>query len=107
VGTTGARFRVNSEVTSLPVTATTYKGGIDFLIGRPGGYISFSGVKAIGHLIVQGMQHTVPGKITAELLYDLKNISTYHPDHLHNKIQLIKAFKKIITASKQARKGSI
>jgi len=94
VGTIGTRFTVNSEVTSLPVIATTYKGAIDFLVSWLEGHISFSDVKAIGHRIVHGMQHTEPGLITRELLSDLKNISAYDPDHLPYEIQLIEAFKK-------------
>ncbi|MDO3628162.1 acetate/propionate family kinase [Mucilaginibacter sp. BT774] len=94
VGTTGTRFTVNSDATSLPVTATTYKGAIDFLVEWLEQNITFSDVKAIGHRIVHGMQHTEPSLIDAELLKDLKNIGAYDPDHLPFEILLIEGFKK-------------
>jgi acetate kinase len=94
VGTTGTRFTLNSDATSLPVTATTYKGAIDFLVEWLEQNITFSDVKAIGHRIVHGMQHTEPSLIDAELLKDLKNIGAYDPDHLPFEILLIEGFKK-------------
>jgi acetate kinase len=94
VGTIGTRFTINSEITSLPVTATTYQGAIDFLVNWLEKNIRFLDVKAIGHRIVHGMQHTEPGLITGELLTDLTNISAYDPDHLPYEILLIESFKK-------------
>jgi len=94
VGTNGTRFTVNSEMKSVPITATTYEGAIDYLISWLEANIQFSGVKAIGHRIVHGMQHTEPCLITTELLKDLTIISAYDPDHLPYEILLIKGFKK-------------
>ena len=94
VGTKGTRFTVNSEVKSVPVTATTYEGAIDYLVSWLEENIQFSDVKAIGHRIVHGMQHTDPCLITTELLKDLTTISAYDPDHLPYEILLIEGFKK-------------
>lgn len=94
VGTIGARFVVNGESKSVPVAATTYQGAIDFLVDWLEENIQFSDVKAIGHRIVHGMQHTEPGLITDELLKDLKNISAYDPDHLPYEMMLIEGFKR-------------
>jgi acetate kinase len=94
VGTNGTRFTVNSEVKSVPVTATTYAGAIDYLISWLEENIQLSDVKAIGHRIVHGMQHTEPCLITNELLKDLNTISAYDPDHLPYEILLIEGFKK-------------
>ena len=94
VGATGTRFTVNGESKSVPVAVTTYQGAIDFLVEWLEQNIQFSDVKAIGHRIVHGMQHTEPGLITDELLKDLKNISAYDPDHLPYEIRLIEGFKK-------------
>jgi len=94
VGTNGTRFTVNSEVKSVPVTATTYEGAIGYLVSWLEENIQFSDVKAIGHRIVHGMQYTEPCLITAELLKDLTTISAYDPDHLPYEILLIEGFKK-------------
>jgi acetate kinase len=54
----------------------------------------FIRVKAIGHRIVQGMEHTAPEKITDRLLKELKDISPYDPEHLPVEIELIEVFRK-------------
>jgi acetate kinase len=54
----------------------------------------FTSVKAIGHRIVQGMQHKQPEKITPELLQSLKEMSAYDPEHLPGEIELIEAFRE-------------
>jgi acetate kinase len=54
----------------------------------------FIRVKAIGHRIVQGMEHTSPEKITSKLLKELSAISAYDPEHLPAELQLIEVFKK-------------
>jgi acetate kinase len=54
----------------------------------------FMGVKAIGHRVVQGMEHTSPEKITDKLLRELKAISAYDPEHLPAEIKLIEVFRK-------------
>lgn len=51
-------------------------------------------IKAIGHRIVQGMDHGSPELITAKLIKELKVISAYDPEHLPAEIKLIEAFKK-------------
>jgi len=94
VGTTGTRFTVNSESIPVPVTAATYQDAIDFLVEWLEQNIEFSDVKAIGHRIVHGMQHTEPSLITDDLLKDLKNITAYDPDHLPYEILLIEGFQK-------------
>jgi acetate kinase len=101
IGSKGTRFTVNSESKSLPVKATTYHGAIDFLVGWFVENINLSDVKAIGHRIVHGMQHSEPCLVTDELLKDLKNISAYDPDHLPYEIMLIEAFKKNHPETKQ------
>jgi acetate kinase len=51
-------------------------------------------VRAVGHRIVQGMEHTSPEKITNKLLNQLKAISAYDPEHLPSEIKLIEVFRK-------------
>ncbi len=52
----------------------------------------FSAVRSIGHRIVHGMEHTMPEVITPELLTELKQISSYDPEHLPNEIMVIELF---------------
>ncbi|MET4081944.1 acetate kinase [Pedobacter sp. UYP30] len=54
----------------------------------------FIEVKAIGHRIVQGMEHTLPDIITEELIERLKSVSAYDPEHLPSEIKLIEVFRK-------------
>ncbi len=61
----------------------------------------FDSVKAIGHRIVHGMNHTEPTLITEDLLNELKKISAFDPEHLPEEIKLIEVFKKRYPALKQ------
>lgn len=54
----------------------------------------FIKIKAIGHRIVQGIEHSSPEIITDELLKELKAISAYDPEHLPAEIKLIAVFRK-------------
>ena len=54
----------------------------------------FKNVKAVGHRVVHGMQHTEPLKISLELLEELKQISLFDPEHLPDEIKLIELFVK-------------
>jgi acetate kinase len=63
---------------------------IDWLESRP----VFASIKAIGHRIVQGMNHTEPELITPALLSELHDISAYDPEHLPDEIKLIEVFRK-------------
>lgn len=54
----------------------------------------FIRIKAVGHRIVQGMEHSSPEKITDKLLKELKAISAYDPEHLPAEIELTEVFRK-------------
>ena len=54
----------------------------------------FKNVKAVGHRVVHGMQHTEPLKISLELLEELKQISLFDPEHLPDEIKLVELFVK-------------
>ncbi|MEO5909884.1 MAG: acetate/propionate family kinase [Pelobium sp.] len=54
----------------------------------------FIKITAIGHRLVQGMEHTAPEKLTDELLNELKTISAFDPEHLPAEIKLIEVFRK-------------
>lgn len=49
-------------------------------------------VKAIGHRLVYGMEHTATEKITPVLLNELNKIKLYDPEHLPGEIELIQLF---------------
>lgn len=52
----------------------------------------FAAIKAIGHRIVHGMQHTRAEKISVELLKELQQLCLYDPEHLPGEIKLIEIF---------------
>jgi acetate kinase len=54
----------------------------------------FTNIKVVGHRIVHGMKHTEPQIITDQLIFDLKNISDYDPEHLPEELKLIEQIKK-------------
>ncbi|WP_121810343.1 acetate/propionate family kinase [Mucilaginibacter kameinonensis] len=74
--------------------STDYVSAISFLVSWLEKQINFSEINAIGHRVVQGMAHTKPTLISAELLDELKLIIPYDPDHLPVEIALIEAFQK-------------
>jgi acetate kinase len=82
------------EKQSLPVKDVEYTSAIHYLIRWLSEQINFTDIKAIGHRVVHGMQHTKPAFITTKLLKDLKNIVPYDPDHLPGEIELITVFQK-------------
>jgi acetate kinase len=52
----------------------------------------FDSLKAIGHRVVHGMDHTGPEIITMGLINGLKKIIVYDPEHLPEEIKLIELF---------------
>lgn len=76
------------------ITAADHKSAanslLDFLEAQP----DFPSVKAVGHRVVHGMQHTTPEVVTQELLDELHRIRPYDPEHLPREIELIEAFRQ-------------
>jgi acetate kinase len=54
----------------------------------------FGAIKAVGHRVVHGMNHTEPEVVTGKLLTELRRLRPYDPDHLPGEIALIKAFQR-------------
>ena len=54
----------------------------------------FESVKAVGHRVVHGMQHTAPELVTQKLLDELHRISSCDPDHLPSEIELIETVRQ-------------
>src|SRR5665213_179113 len=85
---------INQQKNSINIKAANHNEAADHLIEWLEKQEGFGSIKAIGHRIVHGMNHTEPEEITAELLDELKKISAYDPDHLTQEIKLIKVFRK-------------
>ena len=79
---------------SLKLNAADHKSAahalVDWLEGQP----DFASVKAVGHRVVHGMQHTAPELVTPELLDELHRLRPYDPEHLPREIELIEAFRQ-------------
>ena len=63
---------------------------LDWLVKQDG----FASVRAVGHRVVHGMQHTAPELVTPDLLAELHRLRPYDPDHLPREIELIEAFRE-------------
>src|ERR1035437_8512305 len=78
----------------LKVEASDHKSAVNFLIDWLDKQDKFSSIKAVGHRVVLGMDHTKPELVTPELLDELHHIISYDPDHLPEEIELIEAFQQ-------------
>jgi len=85
---------ISHEKSTSDIVANDYEDAAKLLIEWLEKQESIVSVKAIGHRIVHGMEHTGPELITPELLEELKKISAYDPDHLPGEIKLIEVFRK-------------
>jgi acetate kinase len=105
IGSAKPKLSFNNFITEqkscISIKAANHNEAADHLIGWLEKQEGFGSIKAIGHRIVHGMNHTEPEKITAELLDELKKISAYDPDHLPEEIKLIEVFNKRYPSLKQ------
>ncbi len=85
---------INNNKNTININTVDYDESVNHLIDWIELQESFTSVKAIGHRIVHGMQHTAPEKITATLLDELKQICPFDPEHLPGEIKLIEIFAK-------------
>ncbi len=105
IGSKKATLNFNNTITqqknSESIKATSHNQAANHLINFLEKQEGFDSVKAIGHRIVHGMNHTEPELITDDLLNELKKISAFDPEHLPEEIELIEAFSKRYQALKQ------
>ncbi|QOW11820.1 acetate/propionate family kinase [Kaistella flava (ex Peng et al. 2021)] len=105
IGTAKAKLNftiiADQQKKSLPIDAKDHSHAANHLIDWLEKEQDFTSVKAIGHRIVHGMEHTEPELITDELLTELKKISAFDPEHLPEEIKLIEIFKKRYPKIKQ------
>jgi len=83
---------VTNQKNSINIKAVDHSEAVIFLIEWLEKQEDFSSIKAIGHRIVHGMKHTLPERVTPELIDELKKISAYDPDHLPEEIKLVEVF---------------
>lgn len=76
------------------LSASDHKSAIETLIDWMQKQSSFNSIRAVGHRVVHGMQHTEPELVSQALLDELHNISPYDPEHLPSEIELIETFRQ-------------
>jgi acetate kinase len=98
IGMSGATLTFDDPATnrreSRRLDACDHKSAAKFLVDWLEGQPGFESVRAVGHRVVHGMQHTAPELVTQGLLDELDRISPYDPDHLPSEIELIEAFRQ-------------
>jgi acetate kinase len=79
---------------SRQLAAPDYKSAVNFLIDWLETQPNFTSIKAVGHRVVHGMQHTAPELVTQALLDELHRISSIDPEHLPGEIELIEVLRQ-------------
>ena len=92
---------ITQQKNNISIKASNHNEAADHLIDWLEKQESFDSIKAIGHRIVHGMNHTAPAIISSELLNELKEISAFDPEHLPEEIKLIEVFRKRYPSLKQ------
>ena len=77
----------------LALTASDQDSPVGFLMHWLEKQTRFESIRAVGHRVVHGMQHTAPEVITPELLADLNRIRPCDPEHLPRELELIEAIR--------------
>lgn len=98
IGLSGTNLTFNdpagNQQDSRSLAASDHKSAANFLIDWLEEQNGLEAVRAVGHRVVHGMQHTAPELVTQELLDELHRISPYDPEHLPREIELIEAFRQ-------------
>ena len=98
IGLSGTMLTFNDSASnhqdSCSLVASDQKSAANFLMDWLAEMTGFESVRAVGHRVVHGMNHTQPELITQELLDELHRISPYAPEHLPGEIELIEAFRQ-------------
>jgi acetate kinase len=90
IGVSGTNLTFDDPATnrqdSRKLTASDHKSAATLLMDWLEEQNVFESVRAVGHRVVHGMQHTAPELVTQELLDELHSISPSDPDHLPSEI---------------------
>ena len=93
IGLSGTNLTFTNLISKRPaiesIAVPQHQSGVGFLIDWLEARTEFSTVKAVGHRIVHGMQHSQPELVSPELLRELHRISPYDPEHLPREIELV------------------
>ncbi len=92
---------INNKKNTVNISTVDYDESVNLLIDWLELQDGFTSIKAIGHRIVHGMQHTGAEKITTTLINELKQICPYDSEHLPGEIKLIEIFAKRYPALEQ------
>ena len=80
---------------SLPLQESARRSAARFLVDWLEERNGFASVRAVGHRVVHGMQHTAPERITPALLDELRRSIPFAPEHLPREIELIEAIHRL------------
>ena len=98
IGLSGTNLTFHDPAKKQPETrklaAADHKSAANSLIDWLEKQNGFESVRAVGHRVVHGMQHTAPEVVTQALLDELHRISPNDPDHLPREIELIETFRQ-------------
>ena len=98
IGLNGTNLTFNNPAVnqrgSLSIAASDHRSAANVLIDWLEEQDGFSSIRALGHRVVHGMQHTAPELVSPELLDELHRIRPYDPEHLPREIELIEAFQQ-------------
>ena len=98
IGLSGTNLTFNDSSQAEPgsrnIEAADHGSAANFLIDWLEQQAGFTHIRAVGHRVVHGMQHTEPERVSQALLDELHRISPYDPDHLPREIELIEAFRR-------------
>jgi acetate kinase len=92
IGSSNAELRfegTDGKKGSTVVPGADHGSAASFLLDWLRDQDGFASVEAVGHRVVQGLEHTQPEIVTQELLEDLRRITVFDPDHLPAEINLI------------------
>jgi acetate kinase len=97
IGLTGTNLTFQDcggEKSSQALPASDHKAAAAFLLHWLEERKVFETAGAVGHRVVQGMQHSAPELVTRELMDELRGFSPFDPEHLPSEIELIEAFRQ-------------
>ena len=98
IGLSGTNLTFNgpakNQQDSRKLAVSDHKSAATFLIDWLEEKNHFESIRAVGHRVVHGMQHTAPELVTQELLDELHRISPCDPDHLPREVELIETFRQ-------------
>src|SRR5258707_771101 len=80
---------LSGKIDRIDLDAADHRSAAVSLLDRLGAQPWFAAVRAVGHRIVHGMQHSSPERVTPDLLAELRKIIPYDPEHLPREIELI------------------